>query len=52
MYDRAEARRQVTRLLERGVQTLLVAPSVLGKPGLDVLRWLGTAPPRTITEAG
>lgn len=41
-YDPAEDRRQVTRLLERGVRTLLIAPTIDGKAGLDLLRWLGS----------
>jgi len=41
-YDPEEDRRQVTRLLERGVRTLLVAPTIEGKAGLDLLRWLGS----------
>ena len=41
-YDPAEDRRQVTRLLERGVRTLLIAPTMDGKAGLDLLRWLGS----------
>lgn len=41
-YDPAEDRRQVTRLLERGVRALLVAPTMDGKAGLDLLRWLGS----------
>jgi DNA-binding LacI/PurR family transcriptional regulator len=41
-YDPLEDRRQITRLLERGVQTLLVAPSTSGRAGLDLLRWLGS----------
>lgn len=40
-YDAAEDRRQVGKLLERGVQTLLVAPSTGGRAGADLLRWLG-----------
>jgi DNA-binding LacI/PurR family transcriptional regulator len=40
-YDPAEDRRQVTRLLERGVRAVLVAPTMEGKAGLDLLRWLG-----------
>jgi DNA-binding LacI/PurR family transcriptional regulator len=40
-YDAAEDRRQVVKLLERGVQTLLVAPSTGGRAGLELLRWLG-----------
>lgn len=39
-YDPDEDRRQVTRLLERGVRTLLIAPTIDGKAGLDLLRWL------------
>lgn len=41
-YDPAEDRRQVTRLLERGVRTLLAAPTTDGKAGVDLLRWLGS----------
>ncbi|MEV7094948.1 substrate-binding domain-containing protein [Amycolatopsis sp. NPDC051045] len=41
-YDAAEDRRQVTTLLERGVQTLLVAPATSGRGALDLLRWLGS----------
>jgi DNA-binding LacI/PurR family transcriptional regulator len=41
-YDAAEDRRQVTTLLERGVQTLLVAPATRGRGALDLLRWLGS----------
>ncbi|GAB2979700.1 substrate-binding domain-containing protein [Saccharothrix stipae] len=40
-YDAVEDRRQVVRLLERGVQALLVAPSTTGPAGLDLMRWLG-----------
>jgi DNA-binding LacI/PurR family transcriptional regulator len=43
-YDPAEDRRQVTRLLERGVRGLLIAPTMEGKAGLDLLRWLGSLP--------
>ncbi|NUT49729.1 MAG: DeoR/GlpR family transcriptional regulator, partial [Saccharothrix sp.] len=39
-YDAVEDRRQVVKLLERGVQALLVAPSTTGAAGLDLLRWL------------
>ncbi|MEV6608536.1 substrate-binding domain-containing protein [Kutzneria sp. NPDC051319] len=41
-YDPAEDRRQVTKLLDRGMQCLLVAPSTEGSRGLDLLRWLGS----------
>ncbi|WP_233223715.1 substrate-binding domain-containing protein [Amycolatopsis sp. CA-128772] len=41
-YDAAEDRRQVTKLLERGVQTLLAAPATSGRGALDLLRWLGS----------
>jgi DNA-binding LacI/PurR family transcriptional regulator len=41
-YDAAEDRRQITKLLERGVQTLLVAPATRGPGALDLLRWLGS----------
>ncbi len=43
-YHAAEDRRQIGRLLERGVQTLLVAPSTSGHAGLNLLRWLGSLP--------
>lgn len=43
-YDAFEDQRQVTRLLERGVQVLLVAPSTAQPAGTDLLRWLGTLP--------
>jgi DNA-binding LacI/PurR family transcriptional regulator len=41
-YDPEEERRQATRLLERGVRTLLIAPTMEGKTGLDLVRWLGS----------
>jgi DNA-binding LacI/PurR family transcriptional regulator len=41
-YDPAEDRRQVTKLLDRGMQCLLVAPSIEGRAGIDLLRWLGS----------
>ncbi|MYR46096.1 DeoR family transcriptional regulator, partial [Streptomyces sp. SID5910] len=41
-YDATEDRRQVTGLLDRGVRTLLVAPTNTGDAGQDLLRWLGT----------
>lgn len=41
-YDPAEDRRQVGKLLERGVQTLLVAPATSGRGALELLRWLGS----------
>nr|QEO73822.1 LacI family transcription regulator [uncultured bacterium] len=40
-YDPIEDRRRAIELLDRGVQTLLVAPTVAGRAGLDLLRWLG-----------
>lgn len=40
-YDAGEDRRQVSKLLERGVRVLLVAPSTTGHGGVDLLRWLG-----------
>ncbi|NYI07321.1 substrate-binding domain-containing protein [Allostreptomyces psammosilenae] len=40
-YDPAEDRRQVSKLLERGVRTLLVAPTTTGQAGVELLRWLG-----------
>ncbi|MEU6043007.1 substrate-binding domain-containing protein [Streptomyces griseus] len=40
-YDAAEDRRQVSGLLDRGVRTLLVAPTNTGDAGQDLLRWLG-----------
>ncbi|MFB7400628.1 substrate-binding domain-containing protein [Streptomyces rubiginosohelvolus] len=41
-YDAAEDRRQITGLLDRGVRTLLVAPTNTGEAGQDLLRWLGS----------
>lgn len=41
-YDAAEDRRQVGKLLERGVQTVLVAPATDGRGALELLRWLGS----------
>jgi DNA-binding LacI/PurR family transcriptional regulator len=41
-YDPVEDRRQVTKLVDRGMQCLLVAPSTEGRAGVDLLRWLGT----------
>jgi len=43
-YDPAEDRRQISRLVERGAQILLVAPSVTGPAGAGLLRWLGSLP--------
>jgi len=43
-YSAAEDRRQIGRLLERGVQTLLVAPATDGRAGVNLLRWLGSVP--------
>jgi len=40
-YDAAEDRRRVHELLDRGAQTLLVAPSTTGRAGVELLRWLG-----------
>ena len=40
-YDAAEDRRQVAALLDRGVRTLLIAPTNTGDAGLDLVRWLG-----------
>lgn len=40
--DPAEDRRQVSALLERGVQALLVAPTTTGDAAMEVLRWLGS----------
>ncbi len=41
-YDAAEDRRQVGMLIERGVQTVLVAPATGGRGALELLRWLGS----------
>ncbi|MET8684552.1 substrate-binding domain-containing protein [Streptomyces sp. NPDC004732] len=41
-YDPQEDRRQVAALLDRGVRTLLVAPTTTSDAGLDLLRWLGS----------
>ena len=50
-YDAVEDRRQVAQLLDRGVQTLLVAPSTTGPAGLDLLRWLsGLSVPVVLIE--
>jgi DNA-binding LacI/PurR family transcriptional regulator len=50
-YDAVEDRRQVVKLLERGVQALLVAPSTTGPAGLDLLRWLsGLSVPVVLIE--
>ncbi|MET9359076.1 substrate-binding domain-containing protein [Streptomyces sp. NPDC006617] len=38
--DPAEDRRQVSALLERGVQALLVAPTTAGRAAMELLRWL------------
>ncbi|MGP3970632.1 substrate-binding domain-containing protein [Streptomyces sp. 6N223] len=43
-YDAAEDRRQVSKLLDRGVDTLLAAPATAGGAGTDLLRWLGGLP--------
>ncbi|MDT0317249.1 substrate-binding domain-containing protein [Streptomyces millisiae] len=43
-YDPTDDRRQVTALLDRGIQTLLVAPTIAGAAGLELLRWLGSLP--------
>jgi len=40
-YDAGEDRRRVCELLDRGVQTLLVAPSTTGRAGVELMRWLG-----------
>ncbi|WP_329126584.1 substrate-binding domain-containing protein [Streptomyces sp. NBC_01465] len=40
-YDAGEDRRQVSALLNRGIRTLIVAPTTTGDAGLDLLRWLG-----------
>ncbi|WP_063747048.1 substrate-binding domain-containing protein [Saccharothrix sp. NRRL B-16314] len=50
-YDAAEDRRQVAKLLERGVQALLVAPSTTGAAGIDLLHWLsGLSAPVVLIE--
>lgn len=41
-YDSTEDRRQVTKLLEHGVQVMLVAPATTGREGVELLRWLGS----------
>ncbi|MEU7581726.1 substrate-binding domain-containing protein [Streptomyces sp. NPDC041068] len=41
-YDAQEDRHQVSALLDRGVRTLLIAPTTTGEAGLDLLRWLGS----------
>lgn len=39
-YDAAEDRRQITRVLESGVQGLVLAPTVTDATGLNLLRWI------------
>lgn len=41
-YDAAEDRRQIGKLLDRGAQTLMVAPATRGRGTLELLRWLGS----------
>ncbi|MEU3663489.1 substrate-binding domain-containing protein [Streptomyces sp. NPDC032940] len=41
--DAAEDRRQVSFLLDRGVQALLVAPTTSGDAALELMRWLGSS---------
>ncbi|NYH77440.1 DNA-binding LacI/PurR family transcriptional regulator [Actinopolyspora biskrensis] len=41
-YDSTEDRRQVAKLLEHGVQVMLVAPTTTGNEGVELLRWLGS----------
>ena len=41
-FDPTEDRRQVTKLLEHGVQVMLVAPTTTGSEGVELLRWLGS----------
>jgi DNA-binding LacI/PurR family transcriptional regulator len=43
-YDAAEDRRQIGKLLERGVQTVLAAPDTGGRGARELLRWLGSLP--------
>lgn len=43
-YDPADDRIHVAKLVERGVQALLVAPSTGGQAGAALLRWLGSLP--------
>ncbi|MEV8064826.1 substrate-binding domain-containing protein [Streptomyces sp. NPDC085995] len=42
--DPAEDRRQITALLERGAQALLVAPTTGGDGAVELLRWIGSLP--------
>ncbi|MEU6767764.1 substrate-binding domain-containing protein [Streptomyces sp. NPDC046853] len=50
-YDAAQDRRQVAGLLDRGIRTLLVAPTNTGEAGQDLLRWLGSLKvPVTLVE--
>jgi DNA-binding LacI/PurR family transcriptional regulator len=43
-YDPADDRVHIAKLVERGVQALLVAPSTAGQAGVALLRWLGSLP--------
>jgi DNA-binding LacI/PurR family transcriptional regulator len=50
-YDPVEDRRRTVELLDRGVQTLLVAPTTAGRAGIDLLRWLsGLSVPVVLVE--
>lgn len=43
-YDPGEDRRQIARLIERGIQMLLVAPTLDHPRSAELLRWLGSLP--------
>lgn len=43
-YDAAEDRVHIAKLVDRGVQALLVAPTIGGPAGTAMLRWLGSLP--------
>lgn len=50
-YDAGEDRRQITRVLESGVQGLLLAPSTAGRAGGDLMRWIaGLRVPTVLVE--
>ncbi|MBT0567067.1 substrate-binding domain-containing protein [Williamsia sp. CHRR-6] len=43
-YDPDDNRRQLTRLVDQGVQALLAVPTLGCRTSIDLLRWLGTLP--------
>lgn len=50
-YDASEDRRQITRVLEAGMQGLLLAPDTTGRAGSDLMRWIaGLRVPTVLVE--